>query len=82
MTILVNIQLTPIGDGNTREVNNRMFYTLAIQKGRVTADCFRLTRLLVYDGLITIYEINSNGTVIEECKGSIRGGTFTAEGSK
>jgi len=37
---------------------------------------------LVYDGPITVYEINSNGTVIEEREGSISNGTFIAEGRK
>jgi hypothetical protein len=59
-----------------------MFYMLAIQKRRIIADCFSPDKLLVYDGPITVYEINSNGTVIEECEGSISNGTFIAEGRK
>jgi hypothetical protein len=37
---------------------------------------------LVIDGRITVYQINSNGTVIEEAKGYIREGNFDAEGSR
>jgi hypothetical protein len=55
---------------------------VAIQKGHMIADCFMPTRLVVYDGRIKVYQINSHGKVIEEAEGFIREGNFKAEGTR
>jgi hypothetical protein len=56
--------------------SKRVSYVVVVQNDVLMADCFSLGKFTIYDGHISLWNINSKGDVIHLVNGTVINGKF------